>query len=178
LGRNTNGNIFFLTKKIIFKRKTKSNIIKANKKVKERFMKNHIYMLRKKRGIKQYDMARALSVSPSYLSKIETDTQEPTAKFKTNAAKYLKTNVDKLFSEEPVEKVYPEFSSGLTNKLWAKRRELGIKQYDMAKKLKVSTPFLSKVELGLIEPPEDFKQLASKVFKMDKDELFLARVEY
>ena len=38
-----------------------------------KFMKNHIYMLRKKRGIKQYDMARALGVSPSYLSKIETD---------------------------------------------------------------------------------------------------------
>jgi len=35
-------------------------------------MNNHIYMLRKKRAIKQYDMARALGVSPSYLSKIET----------------------------------------------------------------------------------------------------------
>lgn len=140
-------------------------------------MKNHIYMLRKKRGIKQYDMARALGVSPSYLSKVETDTQEPTEKFKQNAAKYLKTTVEKLFNDQPIEEVFPEFTQGLTNKLWAKRRELGIKQYDMAKKLKVSTPFLSKVELGLIEPPEEFKQLAAKVFKMDKDELFLAKVE-
>lgn len=41
-------------------------------------MNNHIYMLRKKRGVKQYDMARALGVSPSYLSKIETGAQEPT----------------------------------------------------------------------------------------------------
>lgn len=140
-------------------------------------MKNHIYMLRKKRGIKQYDMARALGVSPSYLSKVETDTQEPTEKFKQNAAKYLKTTVEKLFNDQPIEEVFPEFTQGLTNKLWAKRRELGIKQYDMAKKLKVSTPFLSKVELGLIEPPEEFKQLAAKVFKIDKDELFLAKVE-
>ncbi|MCX7999209.1 MAG: transcriptional regulator, partial [Leptospiraceae bacterium] len=122
-------------------------------------------MLRKKRGIKQYDMARALGVSPSYLSKVETDTQEPTEKFKQNAAKYLKTTVEKLFNDQPIEEVFPEFTQGLTNKLWAKRRELGIKQYDMAKKLKVSTPFLSKVELGLIEPPEEFKQLAAKVFK-------------
>jgi transcriptional regulator with XRE-family HTH domain len=135
-------------------------------------------MLRKKRGIKQYDMARALGVSPSYLSKIETDTQEPTEKFKINAAKYLKTTVEKLFNDQPVEEVYPEFVNGLTNKLWAKRRELGMKQYDMAKKLKVSTPFLSKVELGLVEPPEEFKQLAAKVFKMSKEELFLSKVEY
>lgn len=131
-------------------------------------------MLRKKRGIKQYDMARALNVSPSYLSKIETDTQEPTEKFKINSAKYLKTTVEKLFNTSPVEEVYPEFSTGLPNKLWSKRREMGIKQYDMAKKLKVSTPFLSKVELGLIEPPNEFKQLASKIYKMDSKELFLS----
>ena len=56
-------------------------------------MKNHIYMLRKKRGIKQYDMARALGVSPSYLSKIETDSQEPTERFKVNVAKFLKTSL-------------------------------------------------------------------------------------
>lgn len=143
-----------------------------------KFMKNHIYMLRKKRGIKQYDMARALGVSPSYLSKIETDSQEPTERFKVNVAKYLKTSLEKLFNDQPVEEIFPEFSVGLTNKLWAKRREMGIKQYDMAKKLKVSTPFLSKVELGLLEPTEEFKQLASKVFKMEQSELFLATVEF
>jgi putative transcriptional regulator len=141
-------------------------------------MKNHIYMLRKKRGIKQYDMARALGVSPSYLSKIETDSQEPTERFKVNVAKFLKTSIEKLFNDLPVEEIFPEFSTGLTNKLWAKRREMGIKQYDMAKKLKVSTPFLSKVELGLLEPTDEFKQLASKVFKMEQSELFLATVQY
>ncbi|BDA78871.1 transcriptional regulator [Leptospira kobayashii] len=137
-------------------------------------MNNHIYMLRKKRGVKQYDMARALGVSPSYLSKIETGAQEPTEKFKTSCAKYLKTSVDKLFNENLVEDIYPEFANGLKNKLWAVRREMGIKQYDFAKKLKVSTPFLSKVELGLLEPPEDFKTLVSKVLKMEKGDLFLA----
>ncbi|MGV3665503.1 MAG: helix-turn-helix domain-containing protein [Leptospira bouyouniensis] len=130
-------------------------------------------MLRKKRGIKQYDMARALGVSPSYLSKIETGAQDPTEKFKSSCAKYLKTSLDKLFNDSAVEDIYPEFSNGLKNKLWAVRRELGIKQYDFAKKLKVSTPFLSKVELGLLEPPEDFKNLVSKVLKMEKNELFL-----
>ncbi|TGM51646.1 MULTISPECIES: helix-turn-helix domain-containing protein [Leptospira] len=130
-------------------------------------------MLRKKRGIKQYDMARALGVSPSYLSKIETGAQDPTEKFKSSCAKYIKTSVDKLFNDSAVEDIYPEFSNGLKNKLWAVRRELGIKQYDFAKKLKVSTPFLSKVELGLLEPPEDFKNLVSKVLKMEKNELFL-----
>ncbi|TGN18812.1 helix-turn-helix domain-containing protein [Leptospira idonii] len=131
-------------------------------------------MLRKKRGVKQYDMARALGVSPSYLSKIETGAQEPTEKFKSSCAKYLKTTVDRLFNESAVEDIYPEFANGLKNKLWAVRREMGIKQYDFAKKLKVSTPFLSKVELGLLEPPEDFKTLVSKVLKMEKNELFLS----
>lgn len=140
-------------------------------------MNNHIYMLRKKRPVKQYDMARALGVSPSYLSKIETGSQAPTEKFKIACAKYLKTTVEKLFNDSVVEEIYPEFSAGLTNRLWAKRREMGIKQYDMAKKLKVSTPFLSKVELGLLEPPESFKKQASKVFKMEQDKLFLASVE-
>ncbi|EQA53873.1 helix-turn-helix transcriptional regulator [Leptospira kmetyi] len=135
-------------------------------------------MLRKKRGVKQYDMARALGVSPSYLSKIETGSQDPTEKFKQSCAKYLKTTLEKLFNEQAVEDVYPEFTEGLTNRLWAKRRELGIKQYDMAKKLKVSTPFLSKVELGRLEPPEDFKNMASKALKMKKEELFLQKVEY
>ncbi|MBF3351206.1 helix-turn-helix transcriptional regulator [Leptospira borgpetersenii serovar Balcanica] len=135
-------------------------------------------MLRKKRGIKQYDMARALGVSPSYLSKIETGSQDPTEKFKQSCVKYLKTTLERLFNEQPVEDVYPEFTEGLTNRLWAKRRELGIKQYDMAKKLKDSTPFLSKVELGLLEPPEDFKNMASKALKMKKEELFLQKVEY
>ncbi len=139
-------------------------------------MKNHIYMLRKKRGIKQYDMARALAVSPSYLSKIETDSQEPTERFKNNSAKFLKTSIEKLFNDETVETVFPEFSQGLTNKLWAVRREMGIKQYDMAKKLKVSTPFLSKVELGLLEPNDEFKELASKIFKLETDQLFLIKV--
>ncbi|GBF49105.1 transcriptional regulator [Leptospira ryugenii] len=135
-------------------------------------MNNHIYMLRKKRGVKQYDMARALGVSPSYLSKIETGAQEPTEKFKVACAKYLKTSVDRLFNDSLVEKVYPEFANGLKNKLWAVRRELGIKQYDFAKKLKVSTPFLSKVELGLLDPPEQFKTLASKALKKSKKDLF------
>lgn len=135
-------------------------------------MGNHVFMLRKKKAIKQYDMAKALGVSPSYLSKIETGAQEPTEKFKIACAKYLKTSVDKLFTEAKVAETFPEFTEGLPNKLWAKRREMGIKQYDMAKKLKVSTPFLSKVELGLLDPPENFKKLASKVFKLDSKELF------
>lgn len=138
-------------------------------------MKNHIYLLRKKKRIKQYDMAAALGVSPSYLSKIETGSQEPTDKFKQACAKYLKTNVDDLFSDKDVEKVYPDFTKNLGNRLWAVRRVRGIRQYDMAKKLQVSTPFLSKVELGLIDPPDTFKQQCSKVFKMPVNELFLGQ---
>lgn len=134
-------------------------------------------MLRRKRNIKQYDMARALGVSPSYLSKIEKDRQEPTERFKLNAAKFLKTTVEKLFNNSPVESVFTEFSTGLNNRLWARRRQLGMKQCDVAKKLNISTPFLSKIEMGLVEPNDKFRSSVSKVLKMSEKDLFLAKTE-
>jgi transcriptional regulator with XRE-family HTH domain len=118
-------------------------------------------------------MATALGVSPSYLSKIETGAQDPTEKFKINCAKFLKVTVESLFSDKDIEEVFPDFTENLGNRLWALRRIKGIRQYDMAKKLEVSTPFLSKVELGLIDPPESFKKNCSRIFKLPVNELFL-----
>ena len=140
-------------------------------------MKNLIYLLRKKRKIKQYDMAATLGVSPSYLSKIETGAQEPTEKFKQNCAKFLKVPLESLFTDRDVEEVFPDFTDNLSNKLWAVRRTRGIRQYDMAKKLDVSTPFLSKVELGLIDPPDAFKKNCAKYLKLPVSELFFSEEE-
>ena len=135
-------------------------------------MKNHLYLLRKKKKIKQYDMATALGVSPSYLSKIETGDQEPTEKFKTNCAKYLKMPVSFLFTERDIRDIFPDFYEGLKNIIWIHRFSRNIRQSTLAEKLEVSKPFLSKVELGLVEPSEKFKKNCVKILKLPLNELF------
>jgi len=80
-------------------------------------MKNHIYFLRRKNKIKQYDMATALKVSPSYLSKIESGSQKPTERFKKACADYLKVSEEDLFTEKDIEEAFPNFLKDLKNKL-------------------------------------------------------------
>ncbi len=56
-------------------------------------MENIIPYLRRKKNIKQYDMARALKVSPSNLCKIEKGIKEPTEKFKQACSRFLNARV-------------------------------------------------------------------------------------
>ena len=135
-------------------------------------MKNHIFFLRRKNKINQYDMAYAIGISPSYLSKIETGRQKPTEKLKKACADYLKVSVDDLFNEKDIDKVFPDFLKDIKNKLWAIRSMKGIRQKVLAEKLKVSIPFLSKVEFELIEPSDSFKKKCAKEFKMSVENLF------
>ena len=135
-------------------------------------MKNHIFFLRRKNKINQYDMASAIGISPSYLSKIETAGQKPTEKLKKDCADYLKVSVDELFNNKEIEKAFPDFFKDIKNKLWAVRKMKGIKQKVLAEKLKVSIPFLSKVEFELVEPPDSFKKKCAKELKMSVKYLF------
>lgn len=43
--------------------------------------------------------------------------------------------------------------------------------YDMAKKLDVSSAFLSKVENGKKKPPHDWKEKVSSIYEIEGDEL-------
>jgi len=59
---------------------------------------NKLWTVRKERGIKQYELAEMLNVSPSYLSKVEKGIQHPTEKFRKQCAKVLKVKEKVLFS--------------------------------------------------------------------------------
>ena len=59
---------------------------------------NKLWSVRRERGIKQYELARMLDCSPSYLSKVEKGLQEPNGKFRKKCAKILKIKEIELFS--------------------------------------------------------------------------------
>lgn len=58
---------------------------------------NKLWNIRKKKGIKQTELARKLDCSPSYLSKIEKGHQCPSEEFRKKCAKILKIREVELF---------------------------------------------------------------------------------
>jgi len=60
----------------------------------------------------------------------------------------------------------------MKNLLKLMRWEVGMKQYELAIKLRCSAPYLSLVENGRIEPPDEFKTLAAQVFNTNVEEVF------
>lgn len=128
---------------------------------------------RREKSIKQIDLAEALKVSPSYLCKIEKGTQEPTNKFIKEISEFLGVPQNELFpakrrKRDKIQKINNTYS----NKLWSVRRERGIKQYELAKKLDCSPSYLSKVEKGLQQPNDRFKKKCAKILKVKEVELF------
>lgn len=135
-------------------------------------VKNLIPYFRRKKNIKQYDMARALNVSPSYLCKVERGTQEPTEQFKKACARHLNIPIKQLFPEKIEEKNVEKINNSFKNKLWSVRKEKSIKQYELANMLDCSPSYLSKVEKGLQEPTGSFKKACAKILKIRESELF------
>jgi len=60
----------------------------------------------------------------------------------------------------------------LSNKLSYLRRERGIKQYSLAKILEVSPSFLCKIEKGLQEPTDIFKNRCAVYFNEQVESIF------
>jgi putative transcriptional regulator len=128
--------------------------------------------IRRKKNIKQYDMAKALRVSPSYLCKIEKGIQEPSDKFKQACAKYLNVSAPALFPQAIDDAKIRTINRSFSNKLWSVRKEKKIKQYELARHLRCSPSYLSKVEKGLQEPTVQFKKMCAKILKTKEHELF------
>jgi putative transcriptional regulator len=130
-----------------------------------------IPFVRRQKKIKQNDMARALNVSPAYLCKVEKGIMRPTDSFKKQCALYLKSTINDLF---PKKVDYSRFSlkKNPGNRLWEFRQKKGIKQNDLAKSLKCSPSYLSKVEKGHSEPTADFKKKCSKILNIREKEIF------
>lgn len=60
-------------------------------------MKNNIKNLRKKKGLRQEDLADALSVSRQTIIAVENDKYNPTLELAMKLARYLETTVEDLF---------------------------------------------------------------------------------
>lgn len=60
----------------------------------------------------------------------------------------------------------------MKNLLKLMRWEAGMKQYELAIKLRCSAPYLSLVENGRIDPPNEFKTLAAQILKTNVEEIF------
>jgi len=127
---------------------------------------------RRKKKIKQVDMAKAISVSPSYLCRVENGLQKPNEKFMTACADYLEVSFDVLFPARVNKVKIEKVSISYSNKLWSARKERGIKQYELAKSLGCSPSYLSKVEKGLQEPNITFRNKCAKILKIKEVELF------
>ncbi|NUM72796.1 helix-turn-helix domain-containing protein [candidate division KSB1 bacterium] len=60
----------------------------------------------------------------------------------------------------------------MKNLLKLRRWEAGMKQYELATKLNCSAPYLSVVENGRIDPPEEFKLLVAQIFNLSVEDIF------
>jgi DNA-binding XRE family transcriptional regulator len=60
------------------------------------------------------------------------------------------------------------------NLLKLKRWEAGMKQYELANRLGCSASYLSMVENGRLEPPEEFKEKVAATLNLNVDDLFPA----
>ncbi len=60
----------------------------------------------------------------------------------------------------------------MKNLLKLRRWEKGIKQYELAIQLQCSAPYLSMVEGGRIDPPDEFKERVAAFFGMSIEEIF------
>lgn len=137
-------------------------------------VKNIIPYIRRERGIKQNDMAKALGVTPSYLCKVERGVMDPSAEFVESCSKYLKTSSDILFPKKIDRKNIAKRTENCPNKLWSVRQKLGMKQTELARMLDCSPSYLSKVEKGHQSPPLDFCKKCAKILKVRESELFPA----
>jgi transcriptional regulator with XRE-family HTH domain len=134
---------------------------------------NKLSYLRRARGIKQYNLARTLAVSPSFLCKIEKGLQEPTDLFKKSCADFFNEQEDLIFPavENKKETVFSQVVTG-GNNLWAIRLKKNLKQNKLAELLGCSPSYLSKIEKGLQEPNSTFKKKCAKILRIKEMELF------
>jgi transcriptional regulator with XRE-family HTH domain len=133
---------------------------------------NLIPYYRRKKNIKQYDMAKDLQVSPSYLCKIEKGIQKPTKKFIEACARYLNVSPNMLFSEKVDDLKLRSISKSFKNRLWSIRKDKKIKQYELARMLNCSPSYISKVEKGQLEPTSEFRKLCARTLKTRESDIF------
>lgn len=136
-------------------------------------MDNRLSYMRRKSGMKQYDLAKRLEVSPSLLCKIEKGIQEPTEYFMSRCAEIFNENIEAIFNTGSERKgnILTE-SVTSRNNIWPARVQKNIKQNRLAEQLGCSPSYLSKIEKGLQEPNDAFKKKCAKILKIKEKVLF------
>lgn len=137
-------------------------------------MTNLISIVRRKKNIKQRDLAVALAVSPSYLCKIENGVQIPTEKFIEACSGFLETPKDELFPNGQNGNRRLKIKDVFDNGLWSARMNRGIKQNELARQLGCSPSYLSKIEQSKLQAKPLFKKKCAKILKVKEAELFPA----
>jgi len=132
---------------------------------------NIIHILRRKKNIKQVDLAKDLNVSPSYLCKVEKGLINPSEMFKKKCSDIFNVEIDVIFSdnsksEEKIKTV------NLPNNLWSARQGKKLKQHKLAEMIGCSPSYLSKVEKGIQSPNEKFMKKCARVLRIKVSELF------
>ncbi|MCL1833494.1 MAG: helix-turn-helix domain-containing protein [Leptospirales bacterium] len=136
-------------------------------------MANRLSFLRRIKGIKQCNLAKALDISPSFLCKIEKGLFEPTDILKEKCAFFFNEDIESIFLPDSNNK--PEFLTkigSVNNHLWSVRSKKNIKQNKLAELIGCSPSYLSKIEKGLQEPNAAFKKKCAKILKIKETELF------
>ncbi|HOP29132.1 MAG TPA: helix-turn-helix transcriptional regulator [Spirochaetota bacterium] len=135
-------------------------------------MKNTISVIRRKKRIKQIDLAKALSVSPSYLCKVEKGLVEPTDSFRELCSSFLEESPEAIFPPQGEKPVLNLEEKPSINNIWSARQKKNIKQNKLAELLECSPSYLSKIEKGLQQPNDKFKKKCAKILKIKESELF------
>ncbi len=135
-------------------------------------MNNILPLLRRKKKIKQRELAVVLDVSPSYLCKVEKGLVDPTDSFRQSCAQYFDEQISILFPEEVKKKNDTYSDEQSANNVWSARKRKNIKQNKLAELVGCSPSYLSKIEKGKQVPNEKFKKKCAKVLKIKEAELF------
>lgn len=135
-------------------------------------MENIIPVIRRRKKIKQLDLAKALDVSPSYLCKVEKGLVEPTDTFRELCSSFLGENPEIIFPLQGVKNNLNLGEKPFINNIWSVRQKKNIKQNKLAELLDCSPSYLSKIEKGLQQPNDKFKKKCAKILKIKESELF------
>jgi len=135
-------------------------------------LENIIPLIRRKKKIKQLELAKALDVSPSYLCKVEKGLVEPTDSFRELCSSFLGESSDIIFPQQGEKSILNFGDKPFINNVWSARQKKNIKQNKLAELLDCSPSYLSKIEKGLQQPNDKFKKKCAKILKIKESELF------
>ena len=136
-------------------------------------MVNRLSFLRRAKGIKQCDLAKALEISPSLLCKIEKGLLDPADILKKKCAEFFNEDIESIFLSDGNKKIeFSAESESVNNNLWLARIKKSIKQNKLAKLIGCSPSYLSKIEKGIQEPNAAFRKKCAKILKIKEIEIF------